>query len=523
MALIAVSIFVSDASEVEAALKRAVRAAERGAQLVEWRVDELAGSDGVGRAAAAQLIAQSPLPSIITCRGEAEGGMYDDSDEADRLELLEHVLTQSQRPRFVDLEFSAFTRLDQEDREKLLSSMRVGESETRLILSSHDFDGRPVDLLRRVHMMAAEPACDIVKIAWRARSLRDNLEAFDLLAERSKPMIALGMGEFGLMSRVLLGKFGGFLTYASDTDDAETAPGQPTIDELVQRYRFASINRHTRVFGVIGWPVDRSLSPVVHNAGFEAIGFDGVYLPLPVPPEWEHFKATLGSLLDHTALGFRGASVTMPHKLNLVRFVREHGGKVDSLSDRCGAANTLIVHDNGTLECINTDAAGIVQALAEGMHIAPYELAGRNIAILGTGGTARTAAIALSDLGATVVIFSREQARADECVRQLREHQKTGKIVAGRRDRLDCDCYDVIINCTLQSEESPLPETVKLTPEVTVFDVHYVPRETPLLKAARDAGARTIDGMALFVRQAAMQFERWTGEKPPPQFTAQIG
>ncbi|MCX5652707.1 MAG: type I 3-dehydroquinate dehydratase, partial [Planctomycetota bacterium] len=148
--------------------------------------------------------------------------------------------------------------------------------------------GRPIDLLRRVAAMQDDPLVSIVKLAWMARSIRDNLEAFDLLATRTKPLIALLMGEFGLMSRVLAPKFGGFLTFASDAEGSGTAPGQPTARELRDLYRFGAIGPATRVFGVVGWPVAHSRSPAFHNARFAEHGYDGVYLPLPVPGEWEH-------------------------------------------------------------------------------------------------------------------------------------------------------------------------------------------------------------------------------------------
>jgi len=517
MAMIAVSIFVSGAAEVEPSIARAVRAAEQGAQLVEWRIDELAGAPD-GHASAAQLVERSPLPSIVTCRSEHEGGMFT-GDESDRLELLEHVLAQPSRPRYLDFEFSAFTALSTEERDMLLARLRGDAAETRLILSSHDFNDRPADLMRRVHTMAAEPACDMIKIAWRARSLRDNLEAFDLLREKSKPMIALCMGPFGLMSRVLQGKFGGFITYASDSDSTETAPGQPTIEELTQHARFANINRNTRVFGVIGWPVDHSLSPLVHNAGFDAINFDGVYLPMPVPQEWEHFKASVGSLIEFHGLHFRGASVTMPHKQHLVRYVKEAGGRVDEFALRVGAANTLIVNDDGSLECINTDGPAIVTALAQGMSLDTKALAGRNVAILGTGGTAGSAALALSDMGASVIIISRDTSRAQALADELRPHVFGGRIVAGDRKKVNCDCFDAIVNATPVGmstgpapDESPWPDGAVLNDSVAVLDTVYAPTETPLIKAAEAAGATVITGMRVFLLQASMQFERWTGE-----------
>src|SRR5690606_19726454 len=130
--------------------------------------------------------------------------------------------------------------------------------------------------------MHQERAPRVLKIAYRARSLRDNIDLFELLASRDRPTIALGMGEFGLMSRVLAGKFGGFLTFAGVRARGATAPGQQSLRELLDLYRFRSIGPQTRVYGVIGYPVAQSLSPSIHNAGFEALGHDGVYLPLPI-------------------------------------------------------------------------------------------------------------------------------------------------------------------------------------------------------------------------------------------------
>src|SRR5207247_1557789 len=145
----------------------------------------------------------------------------------------------------------------------------------------------------------------------------------------------------------------------------------------------------TRVYGVIGWPVEHSRSPAIHNAGFDAVGHDGVYLPLPIPPEYEHFKATVGAMIDHARLNFRGASVTIPHKENLLRFVNERGGRIDPLTERIGAANTLMVGSAGGLECANTDCPAAVQALCAGMNVDQSQLPEMRIAVIGAGGVDR--------------------------------------------------------------------------------------------------------------------------------------
>ncbi|MCP3905092.1 MAG: type I 3-dehydroquinate dehydratase, partial [Planctomycetes bacterium] len=441
-----------------------------------------------------------PAPCLVTCRPEWEGGGFG-GVEATRVELLEAIAATGARPRYVDIELAAYRRSG-------FAGVLAGFGETGLILSSHDFDGRPADLIQRVEALTAEDDASVVKVAWRARSIRDNLEAFDLLAERRKPMVALCMGDFGLPSRVLAGKFGGFLTFGVLDAGATSAPGQPTLVELRSRYRFDDIGPRTRVYGVIGWPVAHSRGPDLHNAGFAAVDHDGVYLPLPVPPEWEHFKASVGALVDHERLDFSGASVTIPHKEHLVRFVIERGGHVDPLAARLGAANTLVVGDDRSLSCTNTDAPAAVETLGA--------VAGQRVAVLGAGGVARAVAGGLADAGMRVVVFNRTAQRAEALARDLGR----GVESAGLDDL--AGGFDVYVNCTPVGMEggpdpdgSPLPESIALDEQTTVFDTVYAPARTPLVREAEARGARVVTGVEMFVRQAALQFERWTGQAAP--------
>ncbi len=516
MTLLAVSIHVGAGEDPQAAIARARQAVAEGARLVEWRIDELAAEPGT----AAGLVRNSPAPAIATCRGRAEGGAFTGTPE-ERAALYEALVLCDRPPRYVDVELSAWQESAAMRRRlaEALARKRGDDLHASLVLSVHDFNDRPADLLRRIEAMTEEPACDVIKLVWQARSLRDNLEAFDLLHERRKPTVALCMGELGLMSRVLAPKFSGLLVYAASQSGAETAPGQPTLRRLKQ-HGFERVGPRTAVYGVIGWPVGHSLSPAVHNAGFEAVGHDGVYLPLPVPPEYEHFKATVGSFLDHPRLDFRGASVTAPHKENLLRFVQDLGREVDPLAQRIGAANTLWVDERGWPRCANTDAPAVVEALCAGMGVTAPELAGMRVAVLGAGGMARAAVAALGDAGATVVVFNRTQRRAEALAAEF--NNRPSRVAAGAPDALACGCFDIFINCTLVGMQggpaagrSPLPEGVPLNDKVTVLDTVYAPRATSLLKQAELAGARTIGGLDVFLRQAALQFERWTGTPAP--------
>ncbi len=535
MSLICSPIAVESAAEIPLAVERAARARVLGARMVEWRCDGLASREGADAAdAIARLVRESPLPSIVTVRSSEEGGACSLA-ESERLALLARVAKVADAPRMIDVEHAALCADLVRALFAAALATREGDGEgggggaaPKLIASSHDFTGRPNDLLRRVAAMQDDPLVSVVKLAWMARSIRDNLEAFDLLASRSKPMIAILMGEFGLMSRVLAPKFGGFLTFASDAEGTGSAPGQPSVRELRDLYRFGAIGPATRVFGVVGWPVAHSRSPAFHNARFAEHGYDGVYLPLPVPSEWEHFKASIGALVDHEKLDFAGASVTIPHKEHLVRFVRERGGGIDADAAWLGAANTLVVHPHGTPDgqrifATNTDMPAAVEVLSAALATRGRALRGSRIAVIGAGGVGRAIAGGLALAGATVVVFNRDHARAQFVADALsgrevvladgRAHRT--KVVAGAargEDALACGCFHAFVNCTPVGMEggpdplgSPLPDEVHLDDSVVVMDTVYAPRETPLIREARARGAVTVDGEAMFLRQAALQ------------------
>lgn len=532
------------------AKRDAILAAEKGADIVEFRVDLLMEADLPLEARIAQikdLVAESPLPCIVTCRPEWEGGLYAGGED-ERVSMFEALGTADRPPAYIDVELKAYTA-SANIRQKINLAVDHPKQErhvrTRLILSSHDFTGRPADLTRKILAMQAEPACAVVKVAYRARSIRDNLELFDILSERQKPTIALGMGEFGLMSRVLAPKFGGFLTFASLRDESATAPGQPTIDDLLGMYRFRSIGKDTRVYGVIGWPVTQSMSPLIHNAGFAEIGWDGVYVPMPVEGSYESFKATMIALTGHCDVNFTGASVTIPHKESLVRLQREAtenptllGGPCmgkDSL--RMTAANTLSRIDKRDVvtgepstwfDIDNTDANAIAGATTQ---MRPHGV--RTIAIVGTGGAARAAIHAFGDDSAhasgnrTICVYGRNQSKAvsltEEIARRLvsaGDIHISGHSIAAIRP----EPADLYINCTPVGMAGgpdpdglsiPIPDMPALPPETVFFDTVYNPIETPMLKAAKERGYRTIDGVQMFVRQAAAQFELWTGHPAP--------
>lgn len=504
---------------LEDAVTLSHQAAERGADLVEFRIDSF--TDDVD--AITKLVELSALPCIITCRLAAEGGEYD-GDEQMRISLLEHACLGPRQPAYLDVELEAYLTSanlrqkihlvvdtpDNPDQHRAIS--------TGLILSSHDFQQRPADLDRRLLAAASQPAARVIKFAWKARSLRDNVQAFEMLERKIKPAIVLCMGEQGLASRVLAKKFGALLTFASLDQSSGTAPGQPTLRDLKHRYRWDKLRRDTAVFGVIGHPVGHSLSPHIHNAGFDAVDHNAVYLPMPIPPEYEHFKATVGEWLGYAPLDFQGASVTIPHKQNLLRFVREHHGEIEPLAARIGVANTLARCHDGSLYACNTDYAAALDSVCHALRIERSELSGRKVAVLGAGGAARAIVAGFADAGASVTVYNRTLERAEQLAADFGD---LSEIQAATLDTVGDLDAEVFINATSVGmhphvDGCPVPDEMPaFKPGVVVFDTIYNPRQTKLLAMAKAAGCITVEGTEMFVRQAATQFELWTGKAAP--------
>ena len=523
---------------VERAIADAVLAGEHGADLVEYRIDELFSTlDDLPDVL--RLVDGSPLPCIVTCRPTWEGGFYD-GDEDERVAMFERLGTSDTPPRYIDAELAAYTRSANEQMKINLAVDHPGQKRdlrTRLILSSHDFSGRPADLTRRVLRMQREPAASVNKVAFRARSLRDNLELFDLLAESPRPMVALGMGEFGLMSRILAPKFGGFLTFASLRDESTTAPGQPSIQELLGTYRFRTIGRATRVYGIVGWPVGHSRSPLIHNAGFEELGHDGVYVPMPIvsgdDPETSYasLKATLMEFIEHPSLDFAGCSVTLPFKESLVRLAREQGWTLDGVASASGSANTVVVERDergvaASVRVVNTDAAAALHGLSRELG----GLRGKRVLMLGAGGVARAIAFALAGEGAALVITNRSGSRAERLAGDINALHPGAAAALPWPERGGAT-PDAIVHCTSVGmaggpapDESPLgPDAfANLSPGTVLLETVYAPVRTSLLSMARDAGWRTIDGVEMFVEQGAKQFELWTGCPAPRENFARL-
>ncbi len=523
MTHLCVAIFVQT---IEQARRDMALAAEAGADFIELRIDRVVDSSNLGQFLASpqmlhplqELIGQAGIPTIITCRAPWEGG-ESTLAESDRIELLKRASEAD--ATYVDLELVAYRKTGP------LSTM-PRDARAGLIVSSHDFAGRPARLTNLIDEINQTHA-EVAKVVWTARSVRDNIEAFEILLHRQKPTIALCMGEAGLISRVLSKKFGGFLTFASLSDGSETAPGQVTIREMKQLYRWDAIKPETKVFGVIGSPIMHSMSPAIHNASFDKVGYDGVYLPFKVEPGYESFKAFMEMFLNFEPLHLSGLSVTIPHKENALRYLQEAGADIEPLATAIGAVNTVAVSRYGgkiSLRGINTDYAAILDSITAKLDIDRGALAGYRIAVIGAGGTGRTAVAALVACGATVVVYNRTKERADALAEEF--NGRSGKVRSAGLDKLCDSGCDIFINTTSvgmypKVNVSPLGEKpAGFSNKTLVFDTIYNPVHTQLLQYAQMLGAKTISGVEMFVRQAARQFELWTDQPAPVQTMRRI-
>jgi shikimate dehydrogenase len=276
------------------------------------------------------------------------------------------------------------------------------------------------------------------------------------------------------------------------------------------------IDTQTKFCGVIGNPVGHSLSPAIHNAAFRKLGLNFVYLAWQVEALGEALKGL-------RALGnFRGASVTIPHKVAAIPFL-DH---VEPTARRIGAINTIVA-EKGALTGYNTDATGALRALREG----GVQLHSRIIVVLGSGGAARAIAFALAaESGAEKLMLLGIEAHERRALAQDLRSQATVMVEDSHLDestlrRVLPDAH-VLIHCTPVGM-SPKPDTScvpasLLHPDLSVMDIVYNPLETKLLKDAKHAGCKTIPGLEMFLHQAVAQFELWTNQTAPVEGMREI-
>jgi 3-dehydroquinate dehydratase/shikimate dehydrogenase len=454
---------------------RRARDAAADADLVELRLDTVERPDAVG------AVEGRRRPVIVTCRAAWEGGCFRGSEEE-----RERVLSDAQAAGadFVDVEAQAGFA-------GALIRRRRGRG---VVLSMHAFGETPPDLIDRARAMRSSEA-EVVKISITAERLADTAALMDLsqlpgFADSGSTTghVLLAMGQAGVPSRILAARLGNRWTYAGDA----VAPGQMPAGRLLNEFRFRRIKADAALYGVVGNPISHSLSPVMHNAGFAAMGMNAVYVPLQARDVDDFVR-----FARHT--GMRGASITAPFKVDMLDRVDE----TDAVASRVGAVNTLVVRD-GRWVGANSDVEGFLAPLA-----GRIALRGTRASVLGAGGAARAVSVALAEQGADVTICARQPDAAREVARLAGGAAGTWPPRAGS--------WDVLVNatsCGSTAHEMDPMEGSALGGEI-VFDLVYAPAETRLLSHARAEGCITIGGIEMLIAQAERQFELWTGQRPP--------
>jgi 3-dehydroquinate dehydratase/shikimate dehydrogenase len=423
-------------------------------------------------------------PLIFTARAASEGGKMKDDDPKRRAFLHEAV---RRGYNYVDVEYrSGFFDIMTE---------KAGKG---LIVSFHDITGTPQDL-ETLYDGMCKTGADIVKIAVSPRSMTDVGRLMELVrrhATSKTPLVAIALGPLGALTRIVGPKYGAPFIYASTGRGHEAAAGQIPAEEMDTIYNVKTINPQTKVYGLVGGDVLRSLSPAIHNRGFSEAGMDAVFVPIQTDSLSAFFQA-----FPH--LGLSGFSVTRPYKVEMVGRMQA----VDATVAQCGSVNTVVVHDTGQLHGTSTDGLGIVSPLRK-----RGEIKGKSVIILGAGGAARAAAVALEERGARVRMLARNREKAVQVGAEV-------GCAAGDLNVLLNTEWEILINATpvggaSLAEQTLVPKAL-LKKGATVFDMNYDPLETRLLREAAQAGCTVIGGFEMLLAQAAGQFEVWTGSAAP--------
>lgn len=264
------------------------------------------------------------------------------------------------------------------------------------------------------------------------------------------------------------------------------------------------ISGRTKIVGIFGYPIEHSLSPIMHNAAFKYLNIDFCYVPFLVAPEALHVAVE-----GIRALNIAGVNITIPHKEKVIAYL-------DDLSDEAkfiGSVNTII-NTAGKLTGFNTDGKGFMNSLSEAGII----VSGKKVLLLGAGGAARAVGYYLSRDASHIFIYNRTPNRAESLKRHLNSINKNIMTVDENsvKEKLFLSNIDIIVNTTPigMKTDDPMPLNVSLlNPHQVVCDLIY--KDTPLLKAASKKGCKTLNGLGMLLWQGVLAFEKWTGIEPP--------
>lgn len=469
MTRICVAISEADAASAIAVAREAIA---RGAECLEFRFDHMPMlPDDL------TPFQQLEVRRIATLREREQGGEWEGTNEK-KWEFL----WRAARAGFdIDLELGH----PLVNRTHLLKPAKV-------IVSYHDNKKTPQVARIIESLVECSARSDMAKAAYSVRTMHDLaqlVEATDWFSLSRERYTVIGMGEMGMVTRVLAHRMGSVLSYASVSPGKETAPGQ--LDLETSKW----LGKEPVVTGIIGNPLDHTLSPLMHNVAFRAAAVRGVYL------KWVTMVDELEDFLDVVeVLGIKGFNVTIPHKETIVPLL----DRVDPVAERLGAVNT-VVNEGGSLVGRNTDVIGVERTFER--H--GVDVKGRTALVLGAGGASRSVLSFLMSKGADADITNRTMGKAESLAKTFGAEAVTARVAEEK-------AYDIIVNCTPLGMKG-FPQEMSISPHVLregqfVMDTVYNPPVTPLLAEAARKNAIAVNGKDMLIYQALASFEMWTGK-----------
>ena len=449
--------------------------------ICELRLDLLSPSEV---AKAADFPSMVDIPVILTLRRVSDGGKCTLQEKARRSLLIDTMKN------------GGFSYVDIEDDVKKSDVEEAAHSlGMKVIRSYHDFEGVPADIFSRVHSLASRG--DVAKIAVTPHNTADVMTLFRINEElKDVPKIIIGMGEWGVATRILYKKMGSILTFGSN--GKAVAPGMISARELKLLYRADQLNDNTGIYGIVGNPVMHSLSPQIHNPGFHKIHYNAVYVPF--------LSESIRSFLTLAEmLRMRGFSVTVPFKVDVVKYL----GNITREVKQIGSCNTVVRVPNmwkGT----NTDYYGFIHPIEKEIDDGRIKSA----LVIGAGGAAKAIVWALKMRNVKVMIVNRTKSKADELAR----------LYGVGSDSLDnISQYegkgDLVVQATnmgLHPYEDVNPaENFHFSGKEIAYDIVYKPKYTKFLLAAEKAGCSLKFGWDMLMEQGKLQFESFTGYHYP--------
>lgn len=462
------------------------------------------------------------LPIVFTVRTKAQGGAFPDEKQKEAVDLLKAGLRLG--VEYLDVEISL--------PEKSIRELVAKKGTSQIIASWHDWSGNMKwngALVKEKYDIAASFG-DIVKIVGKANSLQDNFVLYDFATAigrqaGAKPFIAINMGGDGQMSRILNSTF---TPVSHPLLPNKAAPGQLSFKQIQQALHLLGLFP-AKQFYLFGTPISHSMSPTLHNTGFELLGLPHQYNLFETKDVGEEIKLALADP------DFGGASVTIPYKLDIIPLL----DKLTPAAEAIGAVNTVIpklVWNDGVPGRIlvgdNTDWLGIKASITQRLSASEIQTA----LVIGAGGTARAAIYALQNLGAgTIYLHNRTTKRAEELAAVFPDARvkviEELKWADGQAPNIIVSTVPASATTTSASDDDTgalsLPASLfsYRHGSAVVVDMAYKPEETPLLSLAKGVSGASgnwsrVPGVEVLLEQGYVQFELWTGRKCPKEQVA---